>query len=110
MKNYRIRSSKRDKHNKSSRNVFLNTDNYVNNMYINKNYYDIRNNFSLNKYQKYFSHNNKENNNLKNKIVIKGDLMPYNNKNKFIQKKIINNLLDSSNLSKVKKSICGESI
>jgi hypothetical protein len=110
IKNYRIKSSKRDKHNKSSRNVFLNKDNYINNIYKTNNYYDIRNNFSLNKYQKFFSHNNKENINLKNKIVIRGGLMPYNNKNKFMQKKMISNLLDSSNLSKVKKSICEECI
>ena len=90
-----------------------NSNNNINNDDNNNN--DYRNKYYLNKYQQFYSHNNEENINLKNKIMLRGDLMPYANKmknhNKLLQKKVLFNLLDSSNISNLKKSIrAGESI
>lgn len=103
VKNDKIKKSKIVNQNKTTHNIFLNTENNINRNSHN----ESRNKHNLNKYINCFNKSNKEYINLKNKkmINIKGDLMPYNYKRKFIEKKKIYNLLDSSNVSNIKNSI-----
>lgn len=103
VKNNKIKKNKIVNQNKTTHYIFLNTENNINR----NTHKETRNKHYLNKYINCFNRSNKENNNLKNKKKInnKDDLMSYNYKRKFIEKKKIYNLLDSSNISNIKNSI-----